>query len=43
MVSFASSVMKKKKNVLFPPQSRFGVKLMGCIAFGSASNACCLK
>ena len=40
MVSFASSIMK---NIAAPAvQSRFPVKLICCIAFGSASSACCL-
>ena len=40
MVSFASSIMK---NIVAPAaQSRFPVKLICCIAFGSASSACCL-
>ena len=34
MVSFASSIMKDI--VVFPAQSRFTVKLICCIAFGSA-------
>ena len=39
-VSFASSVMK---NVAAPSAlSRSQVKLLCCIAFGSASNFCCL-
>ena len=39
MVSFASSIMKDI--VVFPAQSRFvnPVKLICCIAFGSASSA----
>ena len=40
MVSFASSIMK---NILAPAaRSRFPVKLVCCIEFGSASGACCL-
>ena len=40
MVSFASSIMKK---IVAPtPRSKFTVKLTSCIAFGSASSACCL-
>ena len=40
MVSFASSIMK---NIAAPlSQSRFTVKLIFCIAFGSASSAFCL-
>ena len=35
---FASYMMKII--VVFPPQSRFSVKLICCIAFGSASSAC---
>ena len=39
-ISFASSIMK---NIVAPlSQPRFPVKLICCIAFGSASNACCL-
>ena len=38
-VSFASSIMK---NVVFPGQSRFPVKLICCIAFGSTSSSYCL-
>ena len=39
-VSFASSVMK---NIDEPSTlSRFQVKLICCIAFGSRSNFCCL-
>ena len=37
---FASSVMKNI--VLFPGRSRFPVKLICCIVFGSALSACCL-
>ena len=40
MVSFAST--KMKKSVVFPTRSRFSVKLICCIVFGSASSACCL-
>ena len=40
MVSFASSIIKDI--VVFPAQSRFPVKLICCIAFGSASSAYCL-
>ena len=36
-VSFASSIMKNN----FALFSRFSVKLFCCIAFGSASGACC--
>ena len=39
MVSFTSSIMK---NIfVFLSQFRFAVKLICCIAFGSASSACC--
>ena len=39
-VSFVSSIMK---NIVAPSaQSRFLVKLICCIAFGSTSSACCL-
>ena len=38
--SFASSIMKNI--VVFPFRSRFGVKLICCVAFGSASSVCCL-
>ena len=31
-----------KNIVVFPSGTRFPVKLIGCIAFGSASNACFL-
>ena len=37
-VSFASSVMKN----IVACCSRFPVKLISCIAFGSASSACCI-
>ena len=40
MVTFASSIMKNI--VVYSGQSRFPVKLICCIAFGSTSNACCL-
>ena len=40
MLSFASSIMKTI--VVFPATSRFPVRLICCIAFGSASSACCL-
>ena len=40
MVSFASPVMKNI--VVFSFQSKFPVKLICRIAFGSASSACCL-
>ena len=40
VVSFASPVMKNI--VVFSFQSRFLVKLICRIAFGSASSACCL-
>ena len=40
MVSFASSIVKNI--VVVPSRSRFAVKLIRCIAFGSASRACCL-
>ena len=40
MVYFASSVMKNI--VISPARSRFPVKLIGSIAFRSASSACCL-
>ena len=36
MVFFASSLMKNI--AVFPSQSRFAVKLICCIAFGSASS-----
>ena len=40
MVSFPSSIMK---NIVAPsPRSRVPVKLIFCIALGSASSACCL-
>ena len=39
MVSFASSEMK---NIVFIFRSRFPVKLVCCIVFGSTSSACCL-
>ena len=39
-VSYASSIMK---NIVAPSaRSRFPVKLICCIAFGSASSYCCL-
>ena len=40
MASFASSIMKSI--VVFPGLSIFPVKLICCIAFGSASSSCCL-
>ena len=40
MVSFARSIMNNI--IVSPPGSRFAVKLIYCIAFGSASNDCCL-
>ena len=40
IVSFASSVMKYIG--VCTSHSRFSVKLVCCIAFGSASSACCL-
>ena len=40
MDSFVSSIMKK---IVAPAaRSRFPVKAIYCIAFGSASSACCL-
>ena len=40
MVSSGSSIMK---NIVAPAaQSKFLVKLICCIAFGSVSSACCL-
>ena len=32
----------KKTNVVFPSRSRFPLKLICCIVFGSASSACFL-
>ena len=40
IVSFTSSIMKNI--VLFPAWSKFPVKAICCIAFGSASSACYL-
>ena len=40
MVSFASSIMKNM--IVSSARSRFPIKLICCIAFGSTSNACCL-
>ena len=40
ILSVGSSV--RKSISLFPPRSRFPVKLICCIAFGSASRARCL-
>ena len=40
MASFASSIMKNV--VVSPGWSKFSVKLICCIAFRSASSACCL-
>ena len=40
MVSFASSVMKNI--IVFPPRPKFVVKLICCVAFGSASSTYCL-
>ena len=37
-ISFASSIMRKI--CVFPSRSRFSVKLICCIAFGSASTFC---
>ena len=42
MVSFASSVTKNIVVFAFRSQARFPVKLIFCIAFRSASIACCL-
>ena len=40
MVSFASSIIK---GIVAPSsRSKFSIKLTYCIAFGSASIACCL-
>ena len=41
-VSFTSSVMKNIVVSSFPSQARSPVKLICCIAFRSASSACCL-
>ena len=41
IISFASSIMKN--NIAPSSQSRFPVKLICCIAFGSALSACCLR
>ena len=40
MVSFVSSIIKNI--AIVPSRSRFAVKLIWCIASGSASSACCL-
>ena len=40
MLFFASSIMRNI--VVSPSQSRVAVKLICCIAFESASSACCL-
>ena len=40
MVSFAFSILINI--VAFPSRSRFAVKLICCMAFGSEYNACCL-
>ena len=40
MVSFASSIMKNI--IVFPTWSRFPVKRICCVAFGSASSICCV-
>ena len=44
MVSFSSSKMKTiiVLSFTFSPQFRFPVKLIYCIAFGSASISCCV-
>ena len=44
MVSFASSAMKNFVLLSFTSLKRlkFPVKLISCIAYGSASTACCL-
>ena len=44
MVSFASSIMKNiiVLSFAFSPPFRFLVKLICCIAFGSALSGCCL-
>ena len=45
MVSFGSSKMKRKikiKIVVSPFSSKFTIKLIYCIAFGSASSVCSL-
>ena len=39
MVSFTSSIMKKFVVFAFSSRTRFSVKLICCIAFGSASSA----
>ena len=41
MVSFTFPIMKNINLLLLP--FRFSVKLICCIAFGSASSACCLR
>ena len=41
-VSFASSLMKNIVVFVSPSLSKFSVKQICCITFGSASNACCL-
>ena len=40
MFSFAFSTMKNI--AVFPARSRFPVKLIFCVVFGSAFSACCL-
>ena len=42
MVFFASSVMKNIVVFAIGYRARFPIKLICCIAFGSASSACCL-
>ena len=42
MFSFASSIMKNIVLLAFPAWARFLVKLICCIALGSAPIACCL-
>ena len=43
LVCFASSIMKNIVVSSFPSLAKFPVKLICCIAFGSASDACCNK
>ena len=41
MISFASSIIKNSVVFAIGFRARFRIKLMCCIAFGSASNTCC--
>ena len=42
VASFASSTMENTAVFTFGSRCRFSVKLICCVAFGSASRTCCL-